>query len=471
MLLKKWKLFINRMKLNKILNLTKKLAKKTTIDEIDKTIIMSEKASVEETAFPHQLASRYSVKRSLGKGAFGIVYLAEDRKIGRLVAIKQLYKSYVKDLEIHERFMQEARIGAQLDHPNIINVFSLEEDKKSACIIMEYLSGGSLANYMIKNSIVPPSTAMDIFRGVITGLNAAHKVMAIHRDIKPQNILFDHLGTPKISDFGIAFLPVNAGGAPNIESEKSNPLIGTPRYMSPEQISQKKIDHRSDLYASGAVLYEMLTGEKLFEISKEMDFLAISNIILNTTPKYPSADIPDDIIKMTMKLLNKDSDKRYASSEELLVEIDRITPDSEIKTTPNGTKVSHIGRSGPVLNSPMAILEDIIILLLVDGVLAPSERKELNSRAERLGISEKQSRMIEEKVRKERSLPLLKSIEEYRMLAENLYATTTDLKLLPEQKDILKEKRKTLKIKAEEGKILKQQAREKIRIKNRRKKR
>lgn len=459
------------MKLNKILNLTKQLTKKKTIDELDKTIIMSEKASVEETAFPQQLASRYSVKRSLGKGAFGIVYLAEDRKIGRLVAIKQLYKSYVKDLEIHERFMQEARIGAQLDHPNIINVFSLEEDKKSACIIMEYLSGGSLANYMRKNQTIPPSTALEIFRGVITGLNAAHKVMAIHRDIKPQNILFDHLGTPKISDFGIAFLPVNAGGAPNIESEASSPIIGTPRYMSPEQISRKKIDHRSDLYSSGAVLYEMLTGEKLFEISKEMDFLAISDIILHATPKSLNADIPNDIAQMTMKLLNKDPDKRYVSAEALLVDIDKIIPKSENNTTPNGAKISHIGRSGPVLNSPISIFEDIICLLLVDGVLAPSERKELNSRAERLGISEAQSRMIEDKVRTERSLPLLKSIEEYRTLAETLYASSEDLKLLPEQKEILKERRNKLKIKAEEGKILKQQAREKIRIKNRRKKR
>ena len=458
------------MKLNKILNLTKQLTKKKTTDELDKTIIMSEKASVEETAFPQQLANRYSVKRSLGKGAFGIVYLAEDRKIGRLVAIKQLYKSYVKDIEIHERFMQEARIGAQLDHPNIINVFSLEEDKKSACIIMEYLSGGSLANYMMKNTIISPSTALDIFKGVITGLNAAHKVMAIHRDIKPQNIIFDHLGTPKISDFGIAFLPVNAGGAPIIESETSNPIIGTPRYMSPEQISRKKIDQRSDLYSAGAVLYEMLTGEKLFDISKDMNFSEISDIILNKTPKYPNTDIPSDIVQMTMKLLNKAHDKRYATAEELLIDIDKITLNSKKNNTNNGAKISHIGRSGPVLSSPIAIFEDIICLLLVDGVLAPSERKELNSRAERLGISEAQSRLIEDKIRTERSLPLLNSIEEYQTLAENLYASSENLKLLPEQKEILKEKRKALKIKVEEGKILKQQAREKIRIKNRRKK-
>jgi len=142
------------MKLNNFLNLKKQLSVRKQKNNIDKTVIMTEKAPVEQTAFPTQLAERYSIKRSIGKGAFGIVYLAEDRKIGRLVAIKQLYKSYVKDPEIHERFMQEARIGAQLDHPNIINVFSLEEDNKSACIIMEYLAGGSLENYMNKNKKV-----------------------------------------------------------------------------------------------------------------------------------------------------------------------------------------------------------------------------------------------------------------------------------------------------------------------------
>ena len=451
------------MKFNEILNLSKQLLNKREKQDPDKTMVMSEQATLEETAFPRHVAERYSVKRSLGKGAFGIVYLAEDRKIGRLVAIKQLFKSYVKNPEIHERFMQEARIGAQLDHPNIINVFGLEEDKRSACIIMEYLGGGSLEAYMSKNGIVDPNTGMQIFRGIMNGLDAAHKVMAVHRDIKPPNILFDHLGEPKISDFGIAYLPVDAGGAPEIEAGTSSPIIGTPRYMSPEQISGSTLDGRTDLYSAGAVLYEMLTGRKIFKILENMDFSDIRDIILYQKPEKPEIDIPEPIINMVMKLLEKDYEDRYQTAESVVLEIEKITSIPAKSSTETGN-MSRIGSSGPLLSSPVAILEDIIRLLLVDGVLAPSERRELNRRAERLSISDTQSRVIEEKIRKEQSLPPLKAIEEYRSLAEAFFISNSELKLLPDQKKFLKEKRTELKIKKEESKILESQAWEKARI-------
>lgn len=452
------------MKLSEIFNLTKHLIP-TKKHNADQTMLMGEKASVEETAFPLHVAERYEVKRSLGKGAFGIVYLAEDRKIGRLVAIKQLFKSYVKNPEIHERFMQEARIGAQLDHPNIINVFGLEEDSHTACIIMEYLGGGSLEAYMEKNEIIDQSMALQIFRGIILGLDAAHKVKAIHRDIKPPNILFDHLGEPKISDFGIAYLPADAGGAPEIEPEKSNPIIGTPRYMSPEQISGASVDSRTDLYSAGAVLYEMITGQTVLKIYEQMKFDDIYKVILFHKPKRPE-NCPDDIANMIMKLLKKDPDDRYQTAEEILAEINTDQPIPKISSA--SSDMPRIGSSGPLLSSPVAMFEDVVRLLLVDGVLVPSERRELNRRAERLGISDIQSRMIEEKVREEQALPPLKSIEEYRQVAEAFFASNKELKLLPEQKYFLKEKRQQLKIKKEEANILERQAREKVRLEKRR---
>jgi len=458
------------MKFSTIFNLTKQIKPKKKKEDIDKTILMSKKPTVEETAFPVHVAERYLIKRSLGKGAFGIVYLAEDRKIGRLVAIKQLFKSYVKDPEIHERFMQEARIGAQLDHPNIINVFALEEDSRSSCIIMEFLGGGSLESYMEKNKIVEPEMALQISRGIMLGLDAAHKVMAIHRDIKPPNILFDHMGEPKISDFGIAYLPVDAGGAPNIEAKTSAPIIGTPRYMSPEQISKKSLDGRTDLYSAGAVLYEMLTGRKVFAISDDMNVYDIFKIILEKKPPIPEKNIPNPIIDITMKLLEKNPDDRFHNAGEVIDEIDKFLIGSSNIDKSNNSDMPRIGSSGPLLSSPVAIFEDIIRLLLVDGVLAPSERRELNRRAERLGISDIQSRMIEEKVRAEQFLPPLKSIEEYRSAAEAFFASNKELKLLQQQKEFLKEKRNKLKIKKEESNILERQAREKIRLKKRRKK-
>jgi len=160
---------------------------------------------------PVEVERRYTIKRILGKGAFGIVYLAEDRKLGHLVAVKQLLKSCAKDPEIHERFTQEARIGAQLGHPNIVNVFSLEEDENSACIIMEYLGGGSLASYIQGDKRLDVGTSVRIFVGILNGLDAAHHIMVIHRDIKPQNILFGPQGEPKISDFGVRAPPGRGG--------------------------------------------------------------------------------------------------------------------------------------------------------------------------------------------------------------------------------------------------------------------
>lgn len=456
------------MKFSSIFSLTKQIYPKKKQNNADKTQIMAEKATAEETTFPLHVAERYLIKRSLGKGAFGIVFLAEDKRIGRLVAIKQLFKSYVKNPEIHERFMQEARIGAQLDHPNIINVFALEEDKKSACIIMEYLGGGSLESYMEKNGKVEPLMALRIFRGIMAGLDAAHKVMAIHRDIKPPNILFDHLGEPKISDFGIAYLPVDAGGAPGIEVPKSGPIVGTPRYMSPEQILRSTLDCRTDLYSAGAVLYEMLTGRKLFEITDEMKFIDICKIILEQNPPVPEGEIPKPILDITFKLLEKKPDQRFQSAEEVIGVIDNFFIQNANNRNSTSKDMPRIGSYGPLLNSPIAMFEDILRLLLVDGVLAPSERRELNRRAERLGISDAQARVIEEKIRKEQSLPPLESIEKYRSLAEAFFASNKELKLLQEQKDFLKEKRLKLKIKKEEANILERQAREKVRLEKRR---
>lgn len=452
------------MKLQNIINLTKQLIPKKKTDA-DQTMLLGDKATVEETAFPQHVAERYLVRRSLGKGAFGIVYLAEDRKIGRLVAIKQLFKSYVKDPEIHERFMQEARIGAQLDHPNIINVFGLEEDERSSCIIMEFLGGGSLESYIEKNEKIELSMVMNIFRGIMLGLDSAHKVKAIHRDIKPSNILFDHMGEPKISDFGIAYLPVDAGGAPEIEAGKSNPIVGTPRYMSPEQVSGAVLDQRTDLYSAGTVLYEMVMGDRVFNIPEDMEFKEICKIILKQKPKKPE-NVPKNIADMIIKLLEKDPANRFQNAEEVVAEIDKIQ--NKVLNPTDGKNMPRIGSSGPLLSSPIAMFEDVVRLLLVDGVLAPSERRELNRRAERLGISKVQSRMLEEKVRKEQSLPSLKSIEEYRSLAEAFYSSNKEMKLLSKQKKFLNEKRKDLKIKKEEANILERQAREKVRLEKRR---
>ena len=445
------------MKFKNLLNL-----RKAKIND-DETLVMQDIQDVEKTLFPEIVAERYKVKRSLGKGAFGIVYLAEDKKIGRLVAIKLLFKHFLQNRKIHRRFMLEAKIGAQLDHPNIINVFALEEDDSSACIIMEYLSGGSLESFMKKNDTIQPGVALRIFNSIMKGLDAAHQTMTVHCDIKPSNIVFDHHGQPKLTDFGIAYLPLDTDGADGYSFQSGN-IIGTPRYMSPEQIKGEKVDCRTDLYSAGAVLYEMLSGKKVLTLYDNMNLEDISKVILFHKP--PDLDnIPEPLNKMVMKLLEKKREDRYASASEVLEEIDKLMSICDACAQ----EKTKIDSDGNLIGSPAEMFEDVVRLLLVDGVLAPSERRELNRRAERLGISPSQSRLIEEKIRAEKSLPPLKHIEAYRDLAKSFFEANKELKLTPEQKEVLKLKRKELNIKREEVNILERHAREMVRLERKKK--
>ena len=446
------------MKLKKFLS-----RKKEPIND-DETLVMMDMPTPEQTLFPEIVASRYKVKRSLGKGAFGIVYLAEDKKIGRLVAIKLLFRHFLKNRKVYDRFMLEAKIGAQLDHPNVINVFALEEDNDSACIIMEYLSGGSLAEFMKKNGAIHPGTALRIFSSIMKGLEAAHQLMTVHCDIKPSNIVFDHLGTPKITDFGIAYLPMSHSAVDGDSEVSSSNVVGTPRYMSPEQTKGEKVDCRTDLYSAGAVLYEMLSGEQVLSFYEKMDMEDIKKVILFHKPKKLEG-VPEALSKIVMKLLEKNREDRYSSASEVLSEIEQLFQVCDT-CSQETTKIDSVGN---LVGSPVAMFEDIVRLLLVDGVLAPSERRELNRRAERLGITKTQSRLIEDKIRAEKSLPPLEAIESYKDLAAKYFSMNTELKLKPAQKEALKAKRKELNIKREEANILERYARDKIRLSRKKK--
>lgn len=411
-----------------------------TVNDNEKTVVLkdSDHELLPPEKLPEEVSRRYSIRRALGKGSFGIVYLAEDRKIGRLVAIKQLLKPFEKDPEIYERFTQEARIGAQLDHPNIINVFSLEEDRDSACIIMEYLGGGSLASYIQKEKNLDVQTSTRIIIGVLTGLDAAHHVMVIHRDIKPQNILFGALGAPKISDFGVAHLPESAGGGHTISRDMARRIVGTPLYMPPEQIMKKQIDCRADLYSAGAVLYEMLTGRKIFDIDISNTQMAIQTI--TTRPPDPieaELRIPEKLEKLVMRLLSKNPEERPLNAKTAIRDIHEAMGHGTGYSTGLTTGEATVGTVGPMLSSPAAMLEDVIRLFLIDGSLSVAERKELNRRGERLGVSKVQAEALEEKVREELGFPSYRSIWDFRQLVEAFIASSKEQTLTEEQMEFL----------------------------------
>ena len=237
------------------------------------------------TILPKEISGRYKIRRAVGSGTFGIVYLAEDLKIGRLVAIKQLFPRNAGDSTIQKRFLLEAKIAGQLEHPNIIIVYNVEGDEQSTAIIMEYLGSGSLEDLLRREPMLEPRIAINIMLGILNGLGAAHHIMVVHRDIKPQNIIFAIGSTPKITDFGVAHLPPNAGGVEELFESERGSIIGTPLYMSPEQVLMKEVDSRTDLYSAGVILYRMLSGHTLFPYKKNTDMEEVSDFILNTRPE------------------------------------------------------------------------------------------------------------------------------------------------------------------------------------------
>lgn len=438
---------------------------KTNGPSYDTTLPMSDFEHEFDSPYPlpEEVTKRYIIRRPLGKGAFGIVCLAEDRKIGRLVAIKQLANYRRKDSEIYERFMQEARIGAQLDHPNLVNVLSLEEDENSACIIMEYLGGGSLASYISKEKRVDIQTAVRIITGVLTGLDAAHHLMVIHRDIKPQNILFGPHGEPKISDFGVAHLPVVSGGIPEDQIVHQKRVIGTPLYMAPEQISNKPYDHRVDLYAIGAVLYEMLTGKKIFSPRGEISVETMRNLLLTIEPDPidPGIGIPPGLVAVTMKLLAKKPNDRFQDARSTIIALEKLNLPIVGKMQGIHSE-TRVGVSGPLISSPAAMLEDVIRLFLVDGSISPAERRELDRRAERLGVSSLHARGIENKIRQELGYPSIEAVEEYTDLMRQFMNASSELRISPPNRQMLEKSREELRISREEATSLEKELSDKL---------
>jgi eukaryotic-like serine/threonine-protein kinase len=254
------------------------------------------------------VCGRYRVLGNLGKGAMGLVYMAHDPVLDRKVAIKQMTAEIADNEELRKRFYIEARAAARLNHPNIITVHELQESGGEIFMIMELLEGKSLAA-LIQAKPVPLSieATLDVMAQVCDGLDYAHQRTIVHRDIKPANLFLTPSGAVKILDFGIARLG-------SMQMTAAGALIGTPDYMSPEQIRGDEIDRRTDLWAVGAVLYQLLSGSKPFEgrpLAKLLTAIA-------QTPHTPllqrAPSVPKGISELVDRLLAKPRDGRPASA-------------------------------------------------------------------------------------------------------------------------------------------------------------
>ncbi|MEE8483508.1 MAG: serine/threonine-protein kinase, partial [Nitrospinota bacterium] len=256
---------------------------------------------------------RFEVTEELGRGAMGVVYKATDPKIQRAVALKvinfQQAVSGGDQLQARERFLVEARATGQLSHPNILTIYDVGEEGDLAYIAMEYLEGGDLQDMIDGSKFEDYDQIYDIVRQIADGLDSAHEKGIIHRDIKPANIMMLKGRIPKIADFGLARLADS-----NLTA--TGTVLGTPNYMAPEQIQGRKIDGRADLFALGALFYEMLTGEKPFggETLTSVIYRVVNEEPI--PPRQLTMDVPPAMDQFMKKALAKDPNERFQSAKE-----------------------------------------------------------------------------------------------------------------------------------------------------------
>jgi len=260
---------------------------------------------------------RYKIERELGQGAMGTVYLGIDPKINRQVAIKTLDYSQLDPNElpqVKERFFREAEAAGKLSHPNIVTIYDVGEEADLAYLAMEFLTGKDLSCCCDKKTRLPAVQVIKIMTQVAAALDYAHKQGIVHRDIKPANIILQPEMQVKVSDFGIARIMTSSNTETGI-------ILGTPSYMSPEQVAGKKVDGRSDLFSLGIVMYELLSGEKPFQ-GETLTALMYNISTANYTPLVKaSPKLPDRCHSIVAKLLQKTLMRRYKSAAVLHQEL------------------------------------------------------------------------------------------------------------------------------------------------------
>lgn len=249
----------------------------------------------------------------LGRGGMGIVYLAEHKVLNKKFAVKSLSPALTEDTQFGRRFYQEAVNQALLDHPNIVQATDFFEQDQQFFFVMEYVDGQDLGELIRKKGSLPEEEALSIFKHILEGLDFAHNRGIIHRDVKPPNVMVDTSGRARIMDFGIAVM----FGAERLTS--AGTPVGSPWYMSPEQITHPQdIDHRSDVYSAGILLYEMLTGEVPFDGKSDFSVKEQQVNAPRPDPRGKNPQISPELARMVLKAIDKDPDKRFQGCAEFL---------------------------------------------------------------------------------------------------------------------------------------------------------
>jgi len=265
---------------------------------------------------------KYRVKGELGRGGMGAVYMAEQPGLGREVAIKELIQS--ADPVALKRFLQEAQVMARTSHPNLVQVHDIELMGDINYLVLELVRGRSLRDWMNQGPIPPPQV-FAVMHGVLQALDYAHRHSIVHRDMKPENVLISEEGLVKVADFGIARLMDDTGvGGP---ATKTGTTVGTPQYMSPEQVASSRVDGRSDLYSAGIMFYELVAGQPPFTATDADGPFTLMAKHVQAPPQPPSVFRPGlnpDLEELILKSLSKRPEDRFQTGKEFDEAISRV---------------------------------------------------------------------------------------------------------------------------------------------------
>jgi eukaryotic-like serine/threonine-protein kinase len=265
---------------------------------------------------------KYRVKSELGRGGMGAVYLAEQPGLGREVAIKELIQS--ADPVALKRFLQEAQVMARTSHPNLVQVHDMELMGNINYLVLEFVRGRSLRDWMLASQLPPPQV-FAVMHGVLQALDYAHRHAIVHRDMKPENVLISDEGMVKVADFGIARLTDDTGVGGT--ATKTGTTVGTPQYMSPEQVASSKVDGRSDLYSAGIMFYELVVGQPPFTASEADGPFTLMAKHVQAPPKPPSVFRPGlnpELEQVILKSLSKRPEDRFQTGQEFDEAMSRV---------------------------------------------------------------------------------------------------------------------------------------------------
>ncbi len=307
-----------------------------------------------------QFGPRYRIESLIGEGGMGTVYKARDNDLDRIVALKLVRTDLTSEPEVMQRFMQELQLASKISHKNVLRIHDLGDVAGKKFISMAYVEGEDLHHVLKKEGRLPVDRAVRITRQLCGGLEAAHTEGVVHRDLKPHNILIDKSGNAYISDFGLA-KSLEAGAA---HMTRTGQFLGTPRYMSPEQAEGKPVDDRSDLYSLGLIMYEMATGDVPFTGDSTLQVMFQRVLQKPKNPKLLNPDLPDYLVRIILRCLEKEPAQRYQHANEILADL-------EAERAPAPSRSLQISMTMPSRRTGLIAAGATLVLLLLAFAAPP----------------------------------------------------------------------------------------------------